>query len=93
MMLPNNSESDLRACYCGAAIHYLLTYRKPNLKIGFDKHLLANYINQCRSGSGFGSIKNWESHSGLTYCAVAALTMLEQPVLNKEQLLEFLVMR
>jgi hypothetical protein len=46
-MLPHNSESDLRACYCGAAIFYLLTYSKPNLKlsVGFDLKLLVNYIN------------------------------------------------
>lgn len=82
MMLPNNSESDLRSCYCGAAIYYLLTYNRPNLKSGFDKNSLANYINKCRSGSGFGNVTNWESHSGLTYCAVASLTMLEQPISN-----------
>ena len=96
MMIPFESETDLRSCFCGAAIYHILTFHHPELKkkLGLDIKLLESYINRCRHyQGGFGSETNFESHAGLSYCAVGALKMLELPIEDQDSLKEFLVLR
>ena len=44
---------------------------------------------------GFSGLNNYESHSGLTYCAIAALKLIdaELSVYDYEKTIEFLVQR
>lgn len=77
-MIPKSeSEADVRSAYCAAAITYILTYKHTDLKVGYDITKLVEYLQTCRSFTGgFGDTNNYESHSGLTYCAVSALKLL-----------------
>lgn len=97
MMLPVESEADLRSCYCAAAITYIVTFGRKELVeyIGFDEKKLINYIESCRTfEGGYGDALNFESHAGLTYCAVAQLKLLGQPqVAYPERLINFCVSR
>lgn len=82
MFLPVESEGDVRACYCAVATAYMCRVAlKSETGVeapwGFDRSKLINYIVKCRTiQGGFGFDGNPEAHSGLTYCAVAALKML-----------------
>ena len=64
---------------------------------GFDRNKLVEYImNACMTPQGgFGFEGNPEAHSGLTYCAVASLKMLDVDLDQKMWLglVEFCVMR
>lgn len=97
MMLPVESEADLRSCYCAAAITYILTKgRKVGVEnIGYDEKQLVNYVESCRTfGGGYGDAFNFESHAGLTYCAVAQLKLLGQKrIEHPERVIEFCVSR
>ena len=43
---------------------------------------------------GYGNENNYESHSGLTYCAVASLIMLgSEDRICKNRVLEFCILR
>jgi prenyltransferase beta subunit len=84
MLIPYESEADVRACYCGVAIATMcrVVIKKETdeeaVSWGFDRSRLVDYImNKCKTPQGgFGFEGNPESHSGLTYCAVASLKML-----------------
>lgn len=99
-MIPQEeAETDLRSAYCAAAITFILTANQSNnekqhLNVGFDINKLVNYIESCRSfQGGFGDPYNLESHTGLTYCATAALFLLKKDIIEKDKLVEFLMMR
>lgn len=73
---------DVRACYCAVAIAYMCkTAAKKqgqeltdSIDVGKLTHFLLERIHTAQGGFGFEG--NPESHSGLTYCAVASLKML-----------------
>ena len=97
MMLPTDSEADMRSCYCAAAIIYILTDGRRDEElmssIGIDVEKLKKFVRSAQNyGGGFGDPYNFESHSGLTYCAVACLMLLGEPF-KYEKVIEFCVMR
>ena len=74
-MLPvTDGESDARSAYCAAAIVFILTKNHKDLKVGISLQKLATRIESARAYSGgYGDPSNCESHSGFSYCSVAAL--------------------
>lgn len=81
MMLPEESEADMRSCYCAAAIIFILTDGRRDKQllgtIGIDEQKLREFVDSARNyGGGYGDPYNFESHAGLTYCAVACLKLL-----------------
>jgi len=66
-------ENDMRFIYCAAAISKFL-----NSKSGIDVEKAIDYIvNSISYEGGFGQGPWLESHGGSTYCAVAALSLLD----------------
>lgn len=69
-----DGEIDVRATYCVVVIAKLLNLLTPTLR-----HQTANYVVQCQTWEGgFGSEPGAEAHGGYTYCAVAALALLDE---------------
>ena len=105
--LQAESEHDPRSCYCAAAILYMVTKalskneREQVLAdpdaYAFDKEKLAAYLlDQCQGYTGgFSDQDSYESHSGYTYCALAALKLLDVKMAasDYERTIEFLAMR
>jgi prenyltransferase beta subunit len=48
-MLQVESETDLRSCYCAAAIYYLMKLKQPNLKPTFNCTQLSTYVKSLRT--------------------------------------------
>jgi len=80
LQLPNGSfaatlqgsESDVRFVYCAASICHLL-----NDWSGADRQAATNYIVNCINYDGaLGQDANQEGHAGLTYCGIAALSLM-----------------
>jgi prenyltransferase beta subunit len=97
MLLPVESEADMRSCYCAAAITFILTdgRRDSDLlsSVGFDEQKLKNFVLSSQNyAGGFGDPYNCESHAGLTYCAVACLKLLGDSYID-QRVTEFCVMR
>jgi prenyltransferase beta subunit len=87
MLLPVPSEADMRSCYCAAAITHILTNSRKNtdllLQVGFNQEKLKAYVQSSLGLSGgYGDPWNFESHSGLTYCAVACMKLLGQELIE-----------
>ena len=78
-MISVESEKDVRSCYCAAAISYMLRKALKTKSYGFDREKLGNYLTEVCIGvqGGFTYDCNYESHAGLTYCALAALELIE----------------
>jgi geranylgeranyl transferase type-1 subunit beta len=71
---PLSTESDLRFVYCACAVAYIL-----NDWSGIDKDRCTNFILQCRTYEySFGQIPDAEAHGGSTFCAVAALSLMNR---------------
>ena len=96
-MIPKQpAECDLRSAYCAAAITFILTFNHQNLleHNGYSIPKLVGYIKSCRAfAGGFGDPNNFESHSGMTYCATAALKLLNQEVDSQLKIIEFCILR
>lgn len=70
----HGTESDVRFVYCVCAIAELL-----DLWSAVDKERTAEYILQCQTyEGGFGLRPGCETQGGATYCAVAALTLMQR---------------
>lgn len=66
------SENDMRFVYCAACICYILGDWS-----GMDMGRTISYIKRSMSYDfGFGQGPHLESHGGVTYCAVATLTLM-----------------
>lgn len=97
MFLPVESEADMRSCYCAAAIIFILTDGRRDLEllaqVGLDEQKLKDFVYLSKNyGGGYGDPFNFESHAGLTYCAVACLKLLGESKID-EKVIEFCVMR
>lgn len=67
-------EADMRFLFCGCAISGML-----NDWSGFDHDLAVGYIQKSQSyDGGIGLYPGAEGHGGSTYCAVAALKLLDR---------------
>ncbi|CAH1408152.1 unnamed protein product [Nezara viridula] len=78
------SENDMRFVYCAAVICYILQDWS-----GMDTEKTIEYIMRSMSYDyGFGQGPELESHGGVTYCAVAVLSLMGKlhSVLNVKQL-------
>lgn len=71
-------ESDLRLCYIAAGIRKMLGYDKVGEKANdIDVTALEKFIlNKVNFNGGLSSSSHTESHSGLTFCGIAALKLL-----------------
>lgn len=71
-------ESDLRLCYIAAGIRKMLGYDKVGEKTNdIDVTALEKFIlNKVNVNGGLSSSSHTESHSGLTFCGIAALKLL-----------------
>eukprot|EP00830_Metopus_es_P014650 TRINITY_DN396_c0_g1_i1.p1 TRINITY_DN396_c0_g1~~TRINITY_DN396_c0_g1_i1.p1 ORF type:complete len:403 (+),score=55.73 TRINITY_DN396_c0_g1_i1:95-1210(+) len=92
--LPNgqgNSEADVRFIYCACCISSML-----NDFSGIDIDKAVNSIIKCQHyNGGFGWVEGAEAHSGLTFCSVAALKMMDalHKIEKRDALVEFLFSR
>ena len=82
LQLPNGSflatclstESDLRFVYCACVVAFIL-----NDWSGINKDLCTNFILQCRTYEyAFGQNPGAEAHGGSTFCAIAALSLMNR---------------
>ncbi|PVH15073.1 uncharacterized protein CXQ87_002905 [Candidozyma duobushaemuli] len=71
-------ESDLRLCYIAAGIRKMLGYDKlANRPFDIDVSSLEAFIlDKVNFNGGLSSSSHTESHSGLTFCGIAALRLL-----------------
>lgn len=95
-------ESDLRLCYIAASIRTILGYDKlaashprPN---DFDVSALISYIKSCIDETGGMASDASEPHSGLTFCGISALALLDPTIANstepwKDSMIDWLVHR
>ncbi|XP_054286396.1 geranylgeranyl transferase type-1 subunit beta [Macrosteles quadrilineatus] len=68
----SGSENDMRFVYCAACVCYML-----NDWSGMDIEKTVSFITKSMSYDyGIGQGPDLESHGGVTYCAVAALTLM-----------------
>lgn len=66
-------ENDVRGAYCAIVVASLTGIATPSLFAG-----TAGFIASCQSyEGGFGAVPHAEAHAGYTYCAMAALTILD----------------
>jgi len=73
-MCAEGCESDMRFVYCAASICTLLKDWS-----GYDVERAVKYILSSQSYDfGFGQGPNQESHGGPTYCALAALSLMQK---------------
>lgn len=103
-MMHEDGEADIRAIYCAVAAYSLLystsltvnTQANP-LATPEGRSLFAHVDQLVRRAQtyegGFGGRPGEEAHGGYTYCAVAILRLLEQPVPNQQLLEEWLSAR
>jgi len=69
-----SAEKDMRFVYCAAAVCYLLDEWS-----GFDVNSAVDYILSCLSYEGaFGQEPTAEAHGGSTFCALAALALMNK---------------
>ncbi len=73
-------KDDLRMCYCAVGITYILqTGLEKDEKLPFNESALVGFIANCQGhDGGFGQSPMLEAHSGLNFCAVAALGCLNR---------------
>ena len=69
-----STENDLRFVYCACVVAFIL-----NDWSGIDKDLCTKFILQCRTYEyAFGQTPHAEAHGGSTFCAIAALSLLDR---------------
>lgn len=69
-----DGEIDVRGSYCVLAVSTLLNLSSPDLTTN-----VASFIASCQSPweGGFSALPGREAHGGYTFCALAALVMLD----------------
>ncbi|CAL8143602.1 unnamed protein product [Orchesella dallaii] len=99
MKLPDGSfrmhrggEVDVRAVYCAVVVAKLTNISLPNVDL-FEG--TAEWILRCQTyEGGFGGCPGMEAHGGYTFCAVAALILLNRiRLIDEDSLLRWLVHR
>lgn len=85
----------MRFVYCACAIKRILEDKGFDEKSSLDETQIIDYINKCQTyESGFSWMMFGESHSGLSYCALASLLLLNSPLeFNREIYIETLIKR
>lgn len=84
-------ESDLRVCYLAASIRTLVGYDKldsseRNAKNDIDVLALKSFIlDKASVIGGLASSANSEPHSGLTFCGLAALSLLNNGLFDESE--------
>ncbi|CAF0823424.1 unnamed protein product [Rotaria sordida] len=69
-----STENDLRFVYCACVVAFIL-----NDWSGINKDLCTNFILQCRTYEyAFGQVPGAEAHGGSTFCAIAALSLMDR---------------
>ena len=69
-----STENDLRFVYCACVVAFIL-----NDWSGIDKDLCTSFILQCQTYEhAFGQIPGAEAHGGSTFCAIAALSLMDR---------------
>jgi geranylgeranyl transferase type-1 subunit beta len=69
-----STENDLRFVYCACVVAFIL-----NDWSGINKDLCTNFILQCRTYEyAFGQTPGAEAHGGSTFCAIAALSLMDR---------------
>jgi geranylgeranyl transferase type-1 subunit beta len=69
-----STENDLRFVYCACVVAFIL-----NDWSGINKDLCISFIHQCRTYEhAFGQVPGAEAHGGSTFCAVAALSLMNR---------------
>lgn len=100
MKLPDGSfrmhrggEVDVRAVYCAIVVAKLTNISMPNNADLFAG--TAEWILKCQTfEGGFGGCPGMEAHGGYTFCAVAALILLDRiRLVNEDSLLRWLANR
>jgi protein farnesyltransferase subunit beta len=67
-----DGEIDVRATYCVAVVASLL-------RLGIDRRSASDYVASCQTyEGGFGGEPFSEAHGGYTFCALAALILLQE---------------
>eukprot|EP00842_Homolaphlyctis_polyrhiza_P004175 jgi/Hompol1/4759/HPOL_001841-RA len=86
------TESDVRFLYCACVISYLL-----NDWSGVNRKTAVKYIRSLRGFEhGFGQVPGQESHGGSTFCAIAALWLmneLDSDALDRDKTIFWLLSR
>lgn len=88
-------DPDLRVCYMALLIRYLVKCHDDNTEdIDIDLDSLLKFIlDRHNPNGGFSSTILDESHVGFTFCAIAALKLLEYPLENLKWTKEWLIQR
>ena len=69
-----STENDLRFVYCACVIAFIL-----NDWSGINRQSCEQFIHQCRTYEyAFGQIPGSEAHGGSTFCAIAALSLMNR---------------
>lgn len=69
-----STENDLRFVYCACVVAFIL-----NDWSGINQDLCTNFILQCRTYEyAFGQTPGAEAHGGSTFCAIAALALMNR---------------
>ena len=80
-------KDDLRMCYCAAGTAYILqSGLAEDEKLPFDEQALMRFISNCQGhDGGFGQAPLLEAHSGLNFCAIAAMGCLDRLCGSRDQ--------
>jgi geranylgeranyl transferase type-1 subunit beta len=71
-------KDDLRTCYCAVGVAYILQKGLVE-ELPFEEKALLRFIANCQHhDGGFGQSPLLEAHSGLNFCAMAALECLNR---------------
>ena len=89
----NDSDSDIRFIYCALSIFVFLESKNeiPNY---FDINKVKNYISSMKSyEGGYSMIDGGEANCGVTYCALASLSMINSLPKDDFTLIQWLINR
>jgi len=76
-IMPVESEDDVWFTYCACAIKYILEWKFDTV-CSLDVEAIKSHILSCETyDRGFSWISFGESHSGLSYCALASLKLID----------------
>ncbi|PAV76471.1 hypothetical protein WR25_11617 [Diploscapter pachys] len=86
----DDGEADMRSSYCAVAVAIICDILTDELRAN-----VAEWIAGCQTyEGGFGGESGVEAHGGYTYCAVAALALLDKfSIVDDKALLRWLVHR
>lgn len=93
----HDSECDSRYAYCLLSIErifFILRKEKQSLLLSIDREKLYEYLISCKTyNGGYAMIENGESNSGITYCTLSSIILLNKSIPNQKELIKFLIYR